>query len=137
MLLTGAIIAVLTFLLVAVNLFKVIQLIMYTDLPMWITAKFVLLVIPLTLTLTIPAGLLSAVLITFGRMSSDRELLALKASGIGLAPVVAPVIFIAVFCSIVNFWLVASIVPKCREETNGMKHEIVTSNPMALLSPEV
>ena len=135
--LTAAIIGVLTFLFVSVEMFKVIEMIMYTDLSMWITVKFVLLLIPFTLTLTIPTGLLAAVLIVFGRMSSDRELLALKASGIGLAPIVTPVIFIAVFCSIVNFWLVASIVPKCREETNGMKHEIVTSNPMALLSPEV
>jgi lipopolysaccharide export system permease protein len=135
--LTCAIVGVLTFLFVALDMFRVIQLIMYTDLSMWITVKFVLLLIPFTLTLTIPTGLLAAVLIVFGRMSSDRELLALKASGIGLAPVVVPVIFIAVFCSMVNFWLVASIVPKCREEYNGMKHEIVTSNPQALFSPEV
>jgi lipopolysaccharide export system permease protein len=136
-LLTLAIIGVLTFLFVSVEMFKFIEMIMYTDLSMWISVKFVLLLIPFTLTLTIPTGLLAAVLIVFGRMSSDRELLALKASGIGLAPIVVPVIFIAVFCSLLNFYLVASVVPKCREETNGMKHEIVTSNPMALLNPEV
>jgi lipopolysaccharide export system permease protein len=135
--LTAAIIGVLTFLLVAVNLFKVIQMIMYTDLPMWITAKFVLLAIPLTLTITIPAGLLAGVMIVFGRMSSDRELLALKASGIGLAPIVAPVIIMAFLLSGVDFWLIATVVPECQKESNGMKHEIVTNNPLALFSPEV
>ena len=55
-LLTGAIIGVLTFLLIGVNLFRVIEMIMYTDLPIWITGKFVLLAVPLTLTITIPAG---------------------------------------------------------------------------------
>jgi lipopolysaccharide export system permease protein len=136
-LLTGAIIGVLTFLLVAVNMFKVVQMIMYTDLPMWITIKFVVLALPLTLTLTIPAGLLSAVLIVFGRMSSDRELLALKASGIGLLPVVIPVIFISVFLSAIDFWLVSYVVPECQKEFNNMKHEIVTNNPLALFNPEV
>ena len=136
-LLTAAIIGVLTFLLVAVNLFKVIQMIMYTDLPMWLTAKFVLLAIPLTLTITIPAGLLAGVMIVFGRMSSDRELLALKASGIGLAPIVAPVIIMAFLLSGVDFWLIATVVPECQKESNGMKHEIVTNNPLALFSPEV
>lgn len=136
-LLTGAIIGVLTFLLVAVNMFKMIQLIMYTDLPMWITAKFVLLVIPLTLTLTIPAGLLSAVLIVFGRMSSDRELLALKASGLGLAPIVAPVILLSFFLCGIDYWLVAYVVPQCQKASNDMKHEIVTNNPLALFNPEV
>ncbi len=53
---------------------------MYTDLPMWLAFKLMFLGVPLTLTLTIPAGLLAAVMIVFGRMSSDRELLALKAS---------------------------------------------------------
>lgn len=136
-LLTGAIIAVLTFLLVAVNLFRVIQLIMYTDLPMWVTAKFVLLAMPLTLTLTIPAGLLSAVLIVFGRMSSDRELLALKASGIGLAPIVAPVILMAMGLSLIDYWLVAYVVPESQMEYVNMKHEIVTNNPLALFNSEV
>ena len=136
-LLTAAIVGVLTFLFVALDLFRVIQLIMYTDLSMWITVKFVLLLIPFTLTLTIPTGLLAAVLILFGRMSSDRELVAVKASGVGLAPVVAPVIIVAAVCSLLNFWLVASVVPKCREEYNDMKHEIVTSNPQALFTPEI
>lgn len=136
-LLTGAIIGVLTFLLVALDLFRVIQLIMYTDLPIWITAKFVLLLIPFVLTLTIPTGLLAAVLIIFGRMSSDRELLALKASGIGLAPIVAPVIFLAIVFSAINYWLIAYVVPECRKEYNGMKHEIVTNNPMNLFTPEM
>ena len=135
-LLTAAIIGVLTFLLVAVSMFKVLQTLMYTDLPMWLAAKLMFLGIPLTLTLTIPAGLLAAVMIVFGRMSSDRELLALKASGIGLAPIVAPVIVLAMGLSLLDYWLVAYVVPECQKEFNGMKHEIVTNNPMALLSPE-
>jgi lipopolysaccharide export system permease protein len=136
-LLTAVIIGVLTFLLVALELFHVIEVIMYTDLSFWITIKFVLLLIPFVLTLTIPTGLLAAVMIIFGRMSSDRELLALKASGIGLAPIVAPVIVIAFIFMALNFWLVASVNPECRKEYNGMKHEIATSNPRVLFTPEV
>jgi lipopolysaccharide export system permease protein len=135
-LLTAAIISVLTFLLVAVNLFKVLQTLMYTDLPMYLAAKLMFLGVPLLLTLTIPAGLLAAVMIVFGRMSSDRELLALKASGVGLAPIVAPVIVLAMGLSLVDYWLVAYVVPECQKEFNGMKHEIVTNNPMALLNAE-
>ena len=135
-LLTAAIIGVLTFLLVAVSMFKVLPTLLHTDLPLWLAAKLMFLGVPLTLTLTIPAGLLAAVMIVFGRMSSDRELLALKAAGIGLAPVVAPVIFMAIGLSFLDYWLVAYVVPECQKEFNGMKHEIVINNPMALLSPE-
>ena len=135
--LTFAIIGVLTFLLVGLELFKVVELILYTDLPLWLTAKFVLLLIPFTLTLTIPAGLLAAVLIVFGRMSSDRELLSIKASGVGLAPIVAPVFIIAVLLMVLDFWIIASVNPECRKEYNDMKHEIVTNNPLALFTPEM
>lgn len=135
-LLTISIIGVLTFLLMAVSMFKVVQTLMYTDLSMYLAGKLMFLGMPLTLTLTIPAGLLAAVMIVFGRMSSDRELLALKASGIGLAPIVAPVIVLAVGLSVLDYWLVAYVVPRCQKEFNNMKHEIVTNNPMALLNAE-
>ncbi len=136
-LLTAAIVGVLTFLFEAVDLFRMIQKILYTDLSIWITVKIALLLVPTMLTFTVPAGLLAAVLIVFGRMSSDRELLAVKASGIGLAPIVAPVIIIAAFCSLLEFYLVASVEPKCREETSDMMHDIVTSNPQALFTPQI
>ena len=135
--LTLTIIAVLTFLLVGLELFKVVELILYTDLPLWLTLKFIWLLIPFTLTLTIPTGLLAAVLIVFGRMSSDRELLALKSTGLGLAPIVAPVFIIASLLMVIDFWIIASVNPECRKEYNDMKHEIVTNNPLALFTPEV
>ena len=136
-LLTAAIVGVLTFMFEAVDLFRMIQKIMYTDLSMWITVKIALLLIPTMLTFTVPAGLLAAVLIVFGRMSSDREFLAVKASGIGLAPIVAPVIIIATLCSLFELYLVSSVEPKCREETSDMLHDIVTSNPQALFTPQI
>jgi lipopolysaccharide export system permease protein len=136
LILSAAILGVLTFLLLAVNMVRVLQGLMYTNLPMYLAAKLMFLGMPLILTLTIPASILAAVMIVFGRMSSDRELLALKASGIGLAPIVAPVIVLALGLSVLDYWLVAYVVPRCQKEFNDMKHEIVTNNPMALLSPE-
>ena len=136
LLLTAAIVGVLTFLLVAVTLFRTLSSLMYTDLPMFLAVKLMFLGVPLILTLTIPAGLLAAVMIVFGRMSSDRELVALKAAGIGLAPIVAPVIVLAMALSAVDYLLIAYTVPQCQKHLNGMKHEIVTNNPMALLSPQ-
>ena len=136
-LLTCTVIGVLTFLLVGLELFKVIEQVLYADVPFWLTAKFVLLLIPFVLTLTIPTGLLAAAVVVFGRMSSDRELLALKASGIGLAPVVTPVVFLAIGLSLINYWLIAYVVPECRKDFNNMKHEILTNNPMNFFTPGV
>lgn len=129
------IIGVLTFLLVAFDLFKVVGLILSTDLSIWITLKFVLIEIPFVLTITIPSGLLAAVLIVFGRMSSDRELLAMKSCGVSLMSVVPPVIILAFGFCLLDYWLNAFVVPACREANSNMRHEIVTNNPMDLFSP--
>ena len=134
LLLTAAITGVLTFLLLSVTLFRQVSMLVY--LPADLAVKLMFLGVPLILTLTIPAGLLAAVMIVFGRMSSDRELVALKAAGIGLAPIVAPVIVLAMALSAVDYLLVAYTVPQCQKEVSSMKHEIVTSNPMVLLTPE-
>jgi lipopolysaccharide export system permease protein len=136
LLLTFAIVGVLTFLLMTVTLFRELSHLMYTDLPMFLAVKLIFLGMPLILTLTIPAGLLAAVMIVFGRMSSDRELVALKAAGVGLAPIVAPVIIMAMALSGVDYLLVAYTVPQCQKQLNGMLHEIVTNNPMNLLAPQ-
>ncbi len=134
--LTATIIGVLTFIFVSVAAFKVVPMLMQTDLPLWLAAKLMFLNVPLTLTMTIPAGLLAAVMVVFGRMSSDRELLALKAAGIGLAPIVAPVVLVAMVLSVADYYLIAYAVPECQKEFNGMKHEILTNNPMDLLDAE-
>src|SRR5260370_21584992 len=112
LLLTGAIIGVLTFLLVAVSMFKLVQTLMYTDLPMWLAAKLMLLGIPLTLTLTIPAGLLAAGVFVFCRMSSDRELLALKASGIWPAPLLAPGSLLSFFLCAPALFAFSPVIPQ-------------------------
>src|ERR1700677_105885 len=115
--LTATIIGVLTFIFISATAFKVVvPMLMQTDLPLWLAAKLMFLGVPLTLTLTIPSGLLAAVMIVFGRMSSDRELLALKAAGIGLAPIVAPVILLAMGLSALDYYLVAYAVPECQKE---------------------
>jgi lipopolysaccharide export system permease protein len=134
LILAAAITGVLTFLLMSATLFRQLPMLMY--LPTYLAAKLMFLGVPLILTLTIPAGLLAAVMIVFGRMSSDRELVTLKAAGIGLAPIVAPVIVLAMALSVVDYLLVAYTVPQCQKQVSSMKHEIVTSNPMFLLSPE-
>ncbi len=132
-----ATVSVLTFLLVMVNAFRdLFDLLLHHEVPLWVLAKMVLLLIPFVLTFALPWGLLLAVLLVFGRMSQDRELLALKSSGIGLAPVVAPAIWLALIFSLLSFWINASVGPACRRAFKQIGYELITSNPMAFFTPE-
>ena len=71
--------------------------------------------IPSMVAYSLPLGILTATLLVFGRLSSQNELIAMKASGLSLWRIVAPLLLIAtvgtIFTLIVNFhWGPHSIV---------------------------
>lgn len=123
--------AVLTFLLVILNMLKdVFTLLLKSEVPFWLIVKLVALLVPFVLTFTLPWGVLMAVLIVFGRFSQDKELLALKASGIGLLPIIAPAIVLGIVSSAISFWINAYVGPESRQTFKQLSYEILASDPM-------
>ena len=67
------------------NLFKQIQpLLVDQKAPLSLVIRFVISVLPLSLMYTIPWGFLSAVLLVFGRLSSDQEITSFRVAGLSL-----------------------------------------------------
>jgi lipopolysaccharide export system permease protein len=127
----------LTVLLVLVNAFKdIFDLLLHNEVSLWIIFKLIFLLVPFVLTFTLPWGLLLAVLLVFGRVSQEKELTALKASGIGLLHVVAPAICLGVVFSALSFWINASVGPQCRKAFRQIGYELVTNNPMAFFTEQ-
>lgn len=128
---------VLTFLLVLVNALRdVFKLLLSNEVSFWIIIKLVLLLVPFVLTYTLPWGVLLAVLLVFGRFSQDQELLALKASGVGLLPIIAPAIWLGILFSGIGFWVNAKLGPESRQAFKEIGRDIVTNNPMALFKAQ-
>ena len=72
-------IAVLSLVLVVGNIFrKLLPLLVNHDVPMEYLIAFIAYVLPFSLIFTIPWGLLTAILLVFGRLSADNELIALR-----------------------------------------------------------
>lgn len=68
----------------------------------------VVLLIPSVITYALPLGMLSAILIVFGRMSAQSEIIAIKASGQSVFSIASPVFLITIFATlgstIINFY---------------------------------
>ncbi len=74
--------------------------------------KLVPLLIPGTLPFTIPATMLFAVSVTFGRMSADNELTAIKAAGVPITYALWPALFLGAAISAVVWWLNDEFIPR-------------------------
>lgn len=130
-------IAVLSFVLVIGNIFrKLLPLLVNHDLPIEYVVGFIAYVLPFSLIFTIPWGLLTAVLLVFGRLSADNELIALRANGVGIARICFPLAIIALLCTAASLWLNVQVAPAAQEEMRSTVFNLATRNPMALFGSD-
>src|ERR1035437_3564860 len=115
--LSGTLYAVVTLGLVLVlgNLFQKIQpLLVDQKAPLQLVLRFALSVLPMSLIYTVPWGFLSAVLLVFGRLSSDHEITGFRVAVLSLVRLAAPVFVIAIGLSLASLWLNTNVVPRSK-----------------------
>src|SRR6266478_4233718 len=130
-------IVVLSFVLVIGNIFrKLLPLLVNHDLPVEYLVGFVAYVLPFSLIFTIPWGLLTAVLLVFGRLSADNELTALRSNGVSIVRICIPLVVIALLCTGASLWLNVQVAPAAQEEMRSTVFNLATRNPMALFGSD-
>src|SRR3712207_5540059 len=88
--------AVFTFILINPFLIERTEEFISKGVSLWIVAQVVAMLLPSILSLTIPMSLLLGLLVAFGRLSADREFVAMQACGVSLVRLLRPVGLIAV-----------------------------------------
>src|SRR3954462_6767557 len=130
-------ITVLSFVLVIGNIFrKLLPLLVNHDLPVEYLVGFIAYVLPFSLIFPIPWGLLTAVLLVFGRLSADNELTALRSNGVSIGRICIPLAVIAVLCTLASLWLNVQVAPAAQEEMRATVFNLATHNPMALFGSD-
>src|SRR5438270_6235400 len=110
-------IAVLSLVLVVGNIFrKLLPLLVNHDVPVEYLLTFIAYVLPFSLIFTIPWGLLTAILLVFGRLSADNELVALRANGVSITRICLPLGGIALVCTAICAWLNVQAAPAAQEK---------------------
>lgn len=116
-------VAVLIIILVLGNVFKEIlrELAKRPDLSLGFVMKFILLVIPVSLSLAIPFSFLTAILLVFGRLSADSEFVSMRMAGLSMGRICAPVGVVAVFFTAVCAFVNLSVTPWAKTQMEGLK----------------
>ena len=123
--------------LAAGNMIQVADLIINKGVGAAYVFRLLMLMMPWLLTFTIPISVLSATLLAFGRLASDNEVIALKASGVSLYRIAAPALVVGLLVSLFCIPLNDRILPESGYRARCLIKEIAIRNPLAMLEPGV
>ncbi|MFC1807143.1 LptF/LptG family permease [Candidatus Omnitrophota bacterium] len=127
--------SVFTFVLLIGNMFKIADLLVNKGVEIQDVGKFFIYLIPYILSYTIPMALLTATMLCFGRLSSDNEVTAMKASGISLYKIGLPVVILAFIISLASVYLNDRILPASHFASYKLVKEVGIKKPTAYLEP--
>lgn len=91
--------------------------------------------IPYMLTMSIPVSVLVSSLLLFGRLSFDGELTAMRASGMSLWGIIAPIVIFGVVCSAICTYINIDLAPRCKQASRDVLQRIGKEEPINLLEP--
>lgn len=93
--------------------------------------------IPYIMAFTIPVSTLTSVLLLFSRLSHDGEITAMKAGGMTMWQICAPIVLLAVLLSLICIYINAYAAPNSHFARKRMLHNIGIHNPLDLLEEGV
>src|SRR5688500_12314881 len=100
-----------------------------------LVAALIALLLPQALAITIPMSLLLALLIAFGRLSADREFVAMQACGISLRRLLRPVTLIAVSAWALTSYVLIELVPGSNQRFLDIVFDVARQRPEGDVKP--
>lgn len=126
-------IVIFTLVLLMGRLITLTDLVVSRGVPLADVSKMILYLVPSFLVFTIPMAFLLAVLLAFGRLSADNEIIVLKAGGISLFQMLPPVIFCAVFAVLLGLGTSTIGVPWGNSAFKDLSFKVLKNNITATI----
>jgi LPS export ABC transporter permease LptF/LPS export ABC transporter permease LptG len=126
-----------TFILLIRFLFQSAEMIIRRGLPVSIVGQLLLLTLPNIVVLTLPMSLLFGTLIAVGRLSSDSELIAMRACGVSLLTLYRPIFLLSGLATVLNMVLMIYVLPWGNHALQELRLEITTQSVAQQIEPRV
>jgi lipopolysaccharide export system permease protein len=122
---------VFTFVLLIARILKLVELVVNRGVPLLDILETFALILPGFLEVTVPMALLLAILLGFGRLASDSEVVALKTSGVSLYQMTVPVVVFMALASLATFVIAIWVRPWANGALREQLFEVVKSRVSA------
>ena len=93
--------------------------------------------LPQALAVTIPMAVLLGLLLAFGRLSSDREIVALQACGVSLYRMAVPVAIVSLTATAATAWVMVVATPEANQRFREITYGIVAARAETEVKPRV
>ena len=107
------------------------------NLPLIVAVKIFCLKIPEYVAYGLPIAILLTTLIVYGRLNSDRELIALRSVGISIYKIILPAIYLSIVVSLVTFIINEAIVPQANYQVTVLQHPFLPETSFALQRKDI
>ncbi len=116
------------------EIFKLVQMSIEKHVPISNTLELFIYVVPYTLALTIPVGVLIGTLLAIGRLSSDIEIIAMRTCGVSIGRILIPTNIFGFIMTILAILFFQWVLPWGNSNYVKTKHRIMQLDPTVELS---
>ena len=134
---TGLGLLLFTFVLVLDHISQLMKILVSRGADPATVVKAFLYILPSIFSVTIPMAFLLGVLLAFGRMASDSEIVALRASGVSPARLLKPVMALSALVGLLTFYVVAVALPAANQAYREVVFALVLSKARTGVLPRV
>jgi lipopolysaccharide export system permease protein len=106
-------------------------------LPWTVIVEFLALSVPFTIAMTLPMAVLVSTLYAFSRLASENEVTAMKASGVGLAKLLIPVMAGGAVLALAMILFNDQILPRANHRLSTLQRDIASKKPTFALKEQV
>jgi len=129
--------SVFTFILLVARLLKLIEMVVTRGVPVVNILRLLAYIMPAFLEVTVPMAMLLAILVAFGRLSADSEMIALRSSGLSLYQLVPPVALFVVLTTLATAALSIWVRPWGNRSLRSALFDIARTRASAGIKPQI
>jgi LPS export ABC transporter permease LptF len=118
------------------ELFRLVKLFVKKGVSPLYLIESLLYVMPATVVLSIPMAGLVAILLSLGRLSTDSEIMAMRAHGIGFHQLMIPLLIATAILSVIDLALMEYVLPQATRASVSLKRDIQKHNPALILEED-